>query len=1524
VLREDLLFLVNQNFVDWPIILNLHGDLHYGIFYNSINNEFVYRIISLFYIYRETTEQFLDVTFTNRFILSIKVGYLDWRFIVKHEKIAWFRHYMLDYFEVYAVAKYYKHHFVLYDYLLHTSHRYYFSFKLVWLWLFKQIQYKFFIIFLKKFIVFSTKFFYLKLIFLLFKAIAIVTISSICYIYFYYYYKKNIDEFFERYYQFKLVTTFNFYEWAEKIEEYVFSKDLYKFLPFYKKSVNQLILKLFDHKLITFINIYFEIVILFDLFFFLITTTIWFLKYEIYLKLVKEIYLFFVSIKKFFGKLFEFIWITDEFEKLKASKYWMFMIYLHETKKNISSIRWNDATWGMYSEDWNDHRDYYIYNEEIAEYDHFRRIWMDLDREDIEAGIGIHFFWNKFLDDRLNIFFKVDEALGIRFLNYKFFFYFKNENFIKLSYYELYFWLIYLTYYNLYLVYYFKLIIKFMQFFFFKRYLARYYLNFYLSIYFVYFKNILLNIFLIRIMLDFFNRIKGFFLNFFKNNETYKKYFNLFFYYSKLIYIFVFRKTFYILIMFVLNWYFFLFFLMLFLLFFFDILIYTYFVKQLIFICLNYLFKYILFIFFEIVYVLNFKINYLIFFDFSGYLVNYLDSHAFTHDYFYSYSQHNLERNLKYYRKLWKFAIYRTYDLSFLRIRPRHLKWKWIEKAHRRFIIYFVWFKVVGASATFSIRCNLFFYFFYIYFFLKWVFVYFLKILYIYIKKITVLFFIIYYLIVLKNLILFIFFFSLFYFYTFISINGGEVIKFFIGNIMIFLKLFFIMIKWLFFSIFRKLIYIKFFIIKFLLIISHNVNFILNKIIDTDLIFLDGFYMLCNINEYFITTLKNMYLYFHYPINEVKVPKWGRWRFYYTRKLHYILGEQSIFKPNKIFFKDENSFFMFHNFIDLNFVKNSFMKIDLHWSFNFFFIYLIYYLFNYIVIIFILTVLFKKMQNILREKKLINFDFFYNWQRMVSENYDRLTNYETKIFTNLYNKHYAWHEFSRNEGEMLLVFDEDWYFNKWKLLETNVRTSLYRTKQNVDGKYNFFEFVYYNLYVTLRFLNINKKIKQMYTKKIRSIRERNQNLKELEFLVPFKYYKNFSTFKWLRKLEEKENVWDKLAMDFFYNIEAKMLFVLNEENFKKFYNVIDLLEEFKEAGKNEDIHWLNYLHNPYEDGIREIIFSSVVKNKIPAQVDLFNDIGISFEKIVLVDWDEDKTVLPKKIFLNINEKLEWLYYFDKKLNSYFNFYLYEFWKQDLFLTEVLDGDLDYWFYFSENSKIEFQFNKLTSNLKQDFENNDINLRSGDMVEKNSHSKFIIHEVRNETLLYLWTFIICFYFFWLVGFYTKYTLMTKRQIFHVMKFFWYFLIIFVQIFSMKWYLFLFYNTLHNWKFYNGFYYEDEAPLYRIFFPREWLYKRKLQYEFWRLNVKWSRFYQFNIWDWKDVYYLQICYLVTATHPCSLIYGDFLHGNYWLLEFLIFFLVLYYLFLVLEGFVRWFILNNQKIDFRKNGLFNKEKK
>jgi len=100
------------------------------------------------------------------------------------------------------------------------------------------------------------------------------------------------------------------------------------------------------------------------------------------------------------------------------------------------------------------------------------------------------------------------------------------------------------------------------------------------------------------------------------------------------------------------------------------------------------------------------------------------------------------------------------------------------------------------------------------------------------------------------------------------------------------------------------------------------------------------------------------------------------------------------------------------------------------------------------------------------------------------EEYDKLTNFETKMFTNFYNMHYAWHKFiKQEEDELILIDDKEWKFNQWDLLSGHVGASIYRMKNDLENKYDFYSFIYYRLYLKSRFMNINKKVRQMYLKK---------------------------------------------------------------------------------------------------------------------------------------------------------------------------------------------------------------------------------------------------------------------------------------------------------------------------------------------------------------------------------------------------------------------------------------------------------
>jgi len=56
-----------------------------------------------------------------------------------------------------------------------------------------------------------------------------------------------------------------------------------------------------------------------------------------------------------------------------------------------------------------------------------------------------------------------------------------------------------------------------------------------------------------------------------------------------------------------------------------------------------------------------------------------------------------------------------------------------------------------------------------------------------------------------------------------------------------------------------------------------------------------------------------------------------------------------------------------------------------------------------------------------------------------------------------------------------------------------------------------------------------------------------------------------------------------------------MLFVLSKENFDKFYNMITLIERYKQYSDTDNKYWLDYLHSPTIDGFRDIMFSTVYK-----------------------------------------------------------------------------------------------------------------------------------------------------------------------------------------------------------------------------------------------------------------------------------------------------------------------------------------
>jgi len=196
---------------------------------------------------------------------------------------------------------------------------------------------------------------------------------------------------------------------------------------------------------------------------------------------------------------------------------------------------------------------------------------------------------------------------------------------------------------------------------------------------------------------------------------------------------------------------------------------------------------------------------------------------------------------------------------------------------------------------------------------------------------------------------------------------------------------------------------------------------------------------------------------------------------------------------------------------------------------------------------------------------------------------------------------------------------------------------------------------------------------------------------------------------------------------------------------------------------------------------------------------------------------------------------------------------------------------------------------------------------------------------------MWVYITFFYIFFLAVFYTKFIVLTKRKIYHIFKYFWFFLLIIVQFWSMKLYLYLFYNTIYLSKFSNNAYFADEVFSYRITNPEEWIWKRRLQYEYFRMHINTLRFYTQNIWEWKDVYFFNFCFLVQSNKALPLFINELYFYNFWLIDYFFVLVILICLYYLIMNFYIWFFVkkkinykfyNNYNFKEIKYGLFNKK--
>jgi hypothetical protein len=1483
----------------------------------------------MFYIY--DTEQYLDVVYTNRWILTIKLGYIDWYFVRPRREFdfgMW-----TEGFDLVRVGRIYKLNHIFFDYIFNSTFRFYTAFKMTWLFRLKLSAFK---RLLKLFLILL----YIKFSLVFIKGVVGLAVSSFTY----YYSKKNFDENYHTIYFLSLnlqdKSKDTFYYIMDDII-YSFLKrndDLYNFFAIYRKMKKKIYERFFEKTADQFFWTYFELIILIYFFInfkkrleFIFIDTFFF-------GLLNDISLICFYIIKKFNKYFVYVHFWDEPSKLKATQYVNFLKYLKKKKKNISDIRWNDREWSMFSEDHENHRDYYILDEDIVEYDRIRRIWMDLEKHEIEDQITFYeqwtpkltfdFFLYSIKNETFNNLFKHPVYYNIRSFNFKF---------LGAIYYEFNFWIMYMMYYNIYIYYYIYLFFKFIHFLIFKHYLIRLYFYHYLSIYSIFIKKNLLELPFINKIIIILNNIKSFININLINNSYIIKFKELFLYYFKLIYVYLFRSTFNFIVLFFSNNYFKIVCLSLILLLFFDVFSFTIALKNwsinIIYSFLNIFFL----IMHEILYIIFFNIKNLIYFDFLGILHSKFDSVVMHHTYFYLHAHLNLHENLNFYSKLWTFIIHNKYFDFILRLRPRHFRWKWIERSHRRYIIYYVLYRSLGGKLVFDIKCKAFFLIFYIYYFIKWLIIYFVKFLYIYIQKISLLIYIVYYLYSLFRVVIFIILYVFFLINSIFPVKAGAVFWFLISNMNMFLKFLFIQVFFVWKMIFNYIIlilyhivyYIYIIVFKIIMYISFMINFKLNDLFS--LLFVNTFNIIHRALNFYLGIISQVWDFMSYSSDHVVIKRQDRWFFYYTRKLFYLEGSRThLYKTHKHLYRDENMFFMFHNYLDLDYVKNNLMRIDLVWGVHFFFLFLYFQLFYYICVMFALSIIFKQIKYILKEKQFISFDIFYNWQRLHWENMTKLTNFEFKALTDFNIQHYAWNPGYWEDGKLLLNNDIWWRFDeeKWTVFGEYIKRSIFGTKSLEDDKHDYHMMLYLNLYLDYRFWAFNTEVQNLFAKKFRSLYRRFLYLEDSDYFLPISYYKDVKNFEWLKKLDNDKTIYQYILTNYLYNVEGKMVFVLGEENFMKFYNNFHLIDEAVAHGPD----WIEFFYFT-KDGLRQLLGSTGFQDKFFGQASLLNEFIMSHDKILTIDVDDDKLQMPKKGFMDVSKVLEFLRDVDMQTGGLINFYLYDFFKEHINLYRIRPEHESYYLYFSSFNDLSGQFedkkdiflgeeqkNPEAVHWKYRTETFEHRMEMGNIMETERVERFIVHELRNDVLVYFWAFMICFYFFFLIGFYVKYLLTSRRQIFHTIKQFYFFAIIFIQFWSMKFYIFSIYNSIYARKWGNNGYYEDEVPLFRWYHPIEWLYLRKLQFEYWKLEIKKLRFYAKNDWEWREFYYLNWCFLLQLKtgKGYPMFVNDICFNNYWLVDFTIYMLtIIVFFFLTIKVILN--IHNSSR--YNKYSIYNK---
>jgi len=377
-----------------------------------------------------------------------------------------------------------------------------------------------------------------------------------------------------------------------------------------------------------------------------------------------------------------------------------------------------------------------------------------------------------------------------------------------------------------------------------------------------------------------------------------------------------------------------------------------------------------LFISFYNLFILIFYKHFLfLYFDLSNYLEIKFDNYLFFHGKIYLYNLTNFLDNWNYYRKLY-YYITKKHRLVALKVRFRHLRWKWLERSYRRYFFMFMWYRLVKNNIKFYLKTSLFYGLSYVFYIACWISTYLIKYLYVFIIN--------------KGMLVYIFY----YMYSLISWI------FFLISFMCFLVeyVFFVRVKlgylyymgWLFRVIGIYIIYIYNILVGILYDISHYILYIIRIFIisfvnyfysQIFLLFIDIINTIFNYFQNLIIIVSKMFDWLDYKT--ITIQKLSSYRIYYMRRKFFNTWGVIHF-PNKVYFLDEK-FFIYPYFSSKNFIDKTQMRLNLIWGTNFIFFLFFYYLAFFIFFIFIFMISFKYLRFFFSYKKIFKNFFLYNY-----------------------------------------------------------------------------------------------------------------------------------------------------------------------------------------------------------------------------------------------------------------------------------------------------------------------------------------------------------------------------------------------------------------------------------------------------------------------------------------------------------------------------------------------------------------